>query len=518
MIKQLQGMPLVWVTISLSLAIFMNVLDISIANVSIPYMAGDLGVSPNQGTWVITSFAVCQAIFLPITGWLAMRIGEVKLFLISTLLFTIASILCGLAFNFPMLITARALQGMAAGPMIPLSQSILLAIYPENKKGFATSLWVMVAVVAPVFGPILGGWITYHYSWPWIFYINLPVGIIALFITWFWMKGVESKIINKPIDLIGLILIIIGVGALQILLDKGNDLDWFGSSTIVMLGVVSFVSLSFLILWELTEENPVIDLMLFKYRNFTIGVIAMSLGFLVYFGTIVVFPLWLQTQAGYTAVWAGLTIAPIGILSVILSPVVGKSIDKVDPRLIISVGFLVFALVSFWNGSFNTSVGFSELVLPRFVQGIGVSCFFIPLIVISTAGLAPSRMASALGLANFFRILGGSFGTSIIISMWNRREKFHHSQLVEQITSYNPISLKEIKKLQELGLNGLSSYSELDAIISKQASMLSLNDIFWLSGVIFLGLLFIVWYAKPPFINKNTSDPDGELTGHAIPE
>ena len=302
----LAGRQLVLLTISLSLGIFMNVLDVSIANVAIPTIAGDMAVSADQGTWVITSFAVSQAIMLPITGWLARRFGEVRLYVMSTLLFTITSVLCGLSLNLPMLIFFRVLQGAVSGPMIPLSQSILLANYPEHRKGFATSLWAMTAVVAPILGPIIGGWITDNYTWPWIFYINLPIGIFSVVVTWMLISKKETPITKNPIDTVGLILLILGIGCLQILLDKGNDLDWFHSNVIVALGIISFISLSFLIAWELTDNYPVIDLRLFQGRNFAIGTIGLTMGFMVYFSNIVIFPLWLQTQMGYTATWAGL--------------------------------------------------------------------------------------------------------------------------------------------------------------------------------------------------------------------
>lgn len=496
----LVGSRLVLMTISLSLAIFMNVLDVSIANVAIPTLAGDLAVSSDNGTWVITSFAVSQAIMLPITGWLAKRFGEVRLFIFSTGFFTLTSVLCGLSINLPMLIFFRVIQGAVSGPMIPLSQSILLANYPEHKKGFATGLWAMTAVVAPIFGPILGGWITDNYSWPWIFYINVPVGIFSVVFAWITLTGRETQITKLPIDIVGLVLLIIGIGCLQILLDKGNDLDWFNSNVILTLTITSIVALSFLIVWELTEKHPIIDLGLFSGRNFAIGTIALTFGYMVYFSNVVIFPLWLQTQMGYTPTWAGLAAAPVGILPFFLSPFVGNYMGKFDLRLIASLGFIVFALTSFWQSNFYTQVGFIQLVEPRFVQGLGITFFFIPLISILISGLPSQRMASALGLANFCRILGGSFGTSISVTMWDRRESFHHSRLVEQINSFNPLSNEMIHQLHALGFHGLKSAEYLVRLITNQAFMLSTDDIFWLSGWIFMCLLIIIWFAKPPFL------------------
>lgn len=498
----LKGSRLAILTVSLSLAIFMNVLDVSIANVAIPTIAGDLAVDPDNGTWVITSFAVSQAIMLPLTGWLARRFGEVRLFVLSTLLFTVTSLLCGLSINLPMLIFFRVLQGAVSGPMIPLSQSILLANYPDEKKGFATGIWAMTAVVGPIFGPIMGGWITDNYTWPWIFYINVPVGIICVIFTAITLTGRETTIVKSRIDAVGIFLLVVGVGCLQVLLDKGNDLDWFNSSFILSLGIISTIALSFLVIWELTDENPIIDLTLFAGRNFTIGTLALSLGFLVYFSNVVIFPLWLQTQMGYTPTWAGLAAAPVGILPFFLTPFVGNYMNKTDLRLIISFGFIFFAITSFWQSNFYGDVSFTKLIQPRFLQGLGITFFFTPLISVVISGLPAHRMASALGLANFCRILGGSFGTSLSVTLWDRRESFHHSRLVEHINPFNPISTASVDQLQSLGLNQEQSYGMLERLITNQAYMMSTDDIFWLSGSIFIGLLFLIWFAKPPFLVK----------------
>jgi len=499
---QIVGSRLVLLTLALSLGIFMNVLDVSIANVAIPTIAGNLAVSPDQGTWVITSFAVSQAIMLPITGWLARRFGEVRLFVVSTFLFSISSVLCGLSLNLEMLVFFRVLQGAVSGPMIPLSQSILLANYPEHKKGLATGLWAMVAVVAPIFGPILGGWITDNYTWPWIFYINLPLGILSAIGTAVLLRGRETDITHAPIDKIGLLLLIICIGSLQILLDTGKDYDWFRSNMIIFLGILSFISGCFLVVWELTEKHPIVDLTLFARRNFLIGTTALTLGFLVYFSNVVIFPLWLQTQMGYTPTWAGLAAAPIGILPFLLTPIVGNYMHKVDLRLVISFGFFVFAITSFWSSSFDVTVSYAKLIEPRLLQGLGIACFFTPLIAIVISGLPPARITSALGLANFCRILGGSFGTSLSVTLWDRREAFHHARLTEQITVYNHFSTALLAKLQVFGFTPPQSIAQLILLITNQSYMLATNDVFWLSGCIFIGLLMIIWFSKPPFLSK----------------
>jgi MFS transporter, DHA2 family, multidrug resistance protein len=507
-LQAIKGFQLVILTLAVSLGIFMNVLDTSIANVAIPTIAGYMGVSADNGTWVITSFSVSTAIVLPLTGWLAKRFGEVRLFVISTFLFTIASILCGLASSFPMLIIFRVFQGAVAGPMIPLSQSLLLANYPDEKKGLATALWAMVAVAAPVIGPILGGYITDNFSWPWIFYINVPVGIFSVFFTWSLLRDRETPIQKRPIDFMGLVLLAIGIACLQILLDKGKDLDWFRSDVIITLAIVSFVSLTLLVIWELTEEYPIIDLSLFGVRNFTVGTIALSLGYMVYFGSVVIIPLWLQTQysynseLNYTATWAGVATAPLGILPLIFSPIVGKLLGKIDLRVIVSIGFIVFGLTSFWQSRFDTDVDFNHIALVRFVAGLGAPCFFIPLLSILLSGLPSSRIASAAGLSNFLRILAGSFGTSLSVTLWDRRESFHQSRIVESLTAADYNFFSTINQLVTQGFTEQQAFATIYNVVINQAYMLATNEVFYLSGFIFLSLLLFIWFAKPPFLSK----------------
>ncbi|MDR2239839.1 MAG: DHA2 family efflux MFS transporter permease subunit [Zoogloeaceae bacterium] len=494
----MHGAGLVLLTLSLGLATFMQVLDTSIANVSLPSISGDLAVSPNQGTWVITSFAVSNAIALPLTGWLSRRIGEVRLFVLSTLLFTLASFLCGLAPTLPILIAFRVLQGAVAGPMVPLSQSLLLNNYPLEKKAIALSLWSMTVVVAPIMGPIMGGWITDNLTWPWIFYINIPIGLLSAGLAWQLLRNRESATVHQPIDAVGLALLILGVGALQLLLDKGNDLDWFESNQIILLAVVAVIALVFLVAWELTEKHPVIDLHLYSQRNFLVGSVILSIGYLVFFANVVILPLWLQTQMGYTATWAGLAAAPVGILPIFLSALIGKNMHRLDLRVWASFAFGIFAFVSFWSSSFNSDVPFLTLVMPRFVQGFGVACFFVPLTALTLSGLPPHMLASATGLSNFTRIVAGSFGTSLSITLWDRRATLHHATLSESITPYSPAADQALGALNDAGIAAPADTAMLDNIINQQAFMQATNDIFWLSGCFFIALMIFVWAAKPP--------------------
>lgn len=495
----LQPGALAVLTLGLSLGTFMQVLDTSIANVSIPAISGNLGVSPDQGTWVITSFAVSNAIALPLTGWLARRIGEVRLFVASVILFTVASWLCGLSTSFHELLAFRVVQGAVGGPMIPLSQSLLLANYPVARKGLALALWSMTVVVAPILGPILGGTITDTYSWPWIFYINIPVGILSSLLAWQLLKGRDTPTTQVPIDLIGLILLVVGVGTLQVMLDRGNDLNWFGSRQIVVLALIAGAALVYLVIWELTDPHPVIDLRLFAKRNFAVGTIVTSLGYLAFFAGVVIFPLWLQTDMGYTAQWAGFAAAPIGILSVILSPFVGQNMHRWDLRAIATLSFVIFAVVSFWTARFTTGTDFWQLIEPRLLQGAAMATFFVPMVTISLSNLPPAQIASAAGLSNFIRLVAGSFGTSLSITLWSRRTTFHLARLTEGFTNTNPPFVLRNQSLRALGMTRTQALGLIARTAHQQSVLLATNDVFWLSGWLFLGLIALVWLAKPPF-------------------
>jgi DHA2 family multidrug resistance protein len=491
----LTGATLAAGTIALSLATFMNVLDISIANVSIPAMAGDLGVSPDQATWVITSFGVANAISLPLTGWLTQRFGQVRLFMASVVLFVIASLLCGFAPSLEWLILFRVVQGAVAGPMIPLSQSLLLSSYPKAKAGTALAMWAITTMVAPVVGPLLGGSITDNISWPWIFYINIPVGILAAAVTWMIYRKRETPTQRLPIDTVGLGLLVAWVGALQIMLDKGKDLDWFHSGQIVILAIVAAVGFALFLVWELTEKHPVVDLRLFGQRNFWTGTVAISLGYGVYFGNLVLLPLWLQQYMGYTATLAGMVLAPVGLLAILLTPAVGRTLHKVDPRIFATASFAVFALVLYMRAQFNTSADLETLMIPTLIQGAAVAVFFVPLINLAMSGLAPDRIPAASGLINFVRITAGSFGTSITTTWWDRRASLHHAQLAEHITPYDPSST--LANLQAQGFSPEQSRALLNRLVDQQAFMLSFNDIFYVSAAIMLTLIAVVWLARP---------------------
>ena len=496
----LVGSDLMLVTIAISLATFMEVLDTTIVNVSIPAIAGSLGVSANEGTWTITSYSLAAAIMQPLTGWLGRRFGEVRTFVASTLLFVCLSALCGLASSMPMLVLFRLLQGAVSGPMAPMAQSLLMRSYRPEKRGTAMGLWSMVIVVAPIFGPILGGWITDNLSWPWLFYINVPVGLIASGAVWGLLRRRETERQHTPVDITGLLLLFAGVGALQFMLDNGNDNDWFSSPLIVTAAVVAVVCITVLIAWELTDEHPVIDLHLFDFRNFRVGLIALCFGFAAFFGATVIYPLFLQTTAGYSATWAGLATAPIGILALFLMPVVGVNIHRMNIRVAASFGFIVLGACMFWFSRLNETVSFWQMATPRLFQGIGMAFFFIPLQQILYSDVDTAHIASASGLANFLRNTAGSMATAASIWLWSARTDYHRAVLAQHVTHGSAWD-GWASRLSALGLQGAGALAKTEAVVEQQARSMGANDVFMIFAVVIWIAVPIIWFAKPPFMS-----------------
>lgn len=508
----LQGAARAWGTLALSAATFMNVLDSSIANVSLPAIAGDLGVSPNQGTWVITSFAVANAVSVPLTGWLAQRFGQVRLFALSVVLFVTASLLCGLAPTMPLLIAARVLQGFVAGPMIPLSQSLLLSSYPKALAGLAMAMWSMTTLIAPVLGPILGGWITDNISWPWIFYINIPVGIVAAIATMAIYRARETAQRKLPIDAIGLSLMVLGVGSLQIMLDIGKEHDWFSSPLVIGFALAAAIGLIAFVIWEQGEEHPIVDLSLFRIRNFWAGAVATAVGYGLFFGNVVLLPLWLQQYMGYTATAAGELLAPVGFLAMLLSPIVGKSIGKVDPRRYATVAFFVFALVLWLRSRFATTADFGTMMIPTIVQGAAVAFFFVPLVTLTLSEIPPHRIPAASGLSNFVRITAGAVGTSVTTTLWERRAALAHAHLVEHIHDGSGPLAQAMQALQAAGLTPEQALAQVERLVTQQAFTLAANDVNYASALLFLLLVPLVWLADAP--KKGTSGAGAAAGAH----
>jgi DHA2 family multidrug resistance protein len=489
----LAGPALAVTAIALALGTFMQVLDGTIANVSIPTIAGNLSVSPDQGTWVITSFAVANGVSVPLTGWLMGRYGVVKTFVTSVILFTFASFLCGVSWNLASLIAFRVLQGAVSGPMIPGSQALLIMIFPATQRGTALAIWSMTTLVAPVCGPILGGYISDNFAWPWIFLINVPVGLLCAFLCWRGMTGRETPTRKAPIDTTGFMLLLVWVGALQVMLDTGKDADWFASPAIVVETLVAIIGFVAWVIWELNEEHPIVDLSLFLSRNFALGTLVFCLAYALFFGANLLQPLWLQTHMGYIATWAGLVAAPSGVVAVFLTPFVARLMNRVDARWTASLSLAAFAASFFMRSGYTPDVSFTALVMPMLVQGIAMSTFFVSMITLSLNGVDGPKIPSASGLSNFARITAGSFAASLVTTFWDRGETLHQTRLAETMGATDPSWLINLHRLEAAGLSMPQAVGAIGRQVVDQAYLLSTLDLFRISAWLMVILVPFVW-------------------------
>ncbi len=467
----------------LSLATFMIILDYSIANVSIPYIAGNLGASVDQGTYVITSFAVGNAIGLSMTGWLTKRVGEIKLYVLSISLFTLISWLCGASVNLTMLVICRCLQGFVAGPIIPLSQSLLISTGSPATRSRDLAIWTTIIVTAPVAGPVLGGYLSDWYSWTWIFYINIPIGVFCAFVIWAIMRRYETAIEKVATDIPGMILLALGVLCLQVLLDKGQQWDWMNSNVIRMLGIGTIVCFTLLLIRELTHKNPFLDLRLFAFPSFSLSIVSLAVSYAIYFGTIVLVPLWLQQYMGYNAVWAGIAVCSLGIGPVLFSMITPKMIKRIGNLRTLMFGFSLFAAACFYGALFTTEVDLQHLSLSRFVFGVAIVFYINPLIGMSVEDIPAASLPSAAGIFHFVRAMVGGIGTSVFTTLWERRTIFHHERIGSMLTSFNPSTPKVTDE---------RSIALLNNAMDQQAAMLSINDTFYLMGWLFIGLIVLL--------------------------
>ncbi|HEY2660074.1 MAG TPA: DHA2 family efflux MFS transporter permease subunit [Caulobacteraceae bacterium] len=478
----------------LALANFMAVLDTTIANVSVPNIAGGLAVSPSQGTWVITSYAVAEAVTVPLTGWLARRFGAVRVFVFAMLGFGLFSALCGLAPSLGILVVCRIGQGLAGGPMMPLSQTLLRRIFPPRLQGAALGLWGMTTVVGPIAGPLLGGAICDSVGWPWVFYINVPIAIVAGFFTWRMIAKAETVTERVPVDFIGLGLLITWIGAMQIMLDKGKDLDWFESPFIVTLAIIAVIGFASFIIWELTDEHPVVDLRIFRHGGFATSTVIMCLTFGAFFSSVVLIPLWLQTNLGYTAAWAGRVMAFQGVLAVVMSPIVARMMGKSDPRALVSFGVFALAGVTFWRTGFASNIGFWSLAAPQLAMGFAMPFFFLPLTGIALGSVQPQETASAAGLMNFMRTTAGAFGTSLTTTAWENMGNARHADLAGSLNAPQ----QSLDLFQTLGLTADQSLKQLDNLVQGQAVMLATDKVFMICSVVFVIAALAMWMAPKP--------------------
>jgi len=490
----LKGGMLWAAAVVLALANFIAVLDMTIANVSVPNIAGSLGISSSQGTWVITSYSVAEAIIVPLTGWLAGRFGAVRVFTTAMALFGAFSALCGLSNSLAMLVLGRVLQGLSGGVLMPLSQTLLLRIFPKDKAPAATAIWAMTTLTAPILGPILGGWLCDTLAWPAIFFINVPLAFVCAPIAWRMLKRYEERLLRLPIDKVGLLLLVIFVGALQLMLDLGKEHDWFASTEICMLAIVAVIGFAAFLIWEFTERNPIVNLRVFRHRGFAAGVVTLSLGFGAMFAANVLTPLWLQSYMGYTATWAGLTTAWSGVLAVMAAPVAGKLIGKLDPRRLVFCGLLWLAMVMMWRMVVTTDVTYWQVARPLIVMGLGLPFFFVPLTALALGSVEEHETASAAGLMNFLRTLSGAVATSVVTTLWEDKTSVMHAELSGLVDSAGDAA-------RNLGNSGMSLDAvreTLDRIAQSQSVMLATNEIMGLVAIAFSIAAFFIWLAPRP--------------------
>ncbi|MGA1980301.1 MAG: DHA2 family efflux MFS transporter permease subunit [Sedimentisphaerales bacterium] len=491
------------------LAPFMEVLDTSIANVALPHIAGNLSATIDESTWVLTSYLVSNAIVLPLAGWFSSLIGRKRFYIGCVILFTVTSFLCGLAPGIGSLVVFRILQGAGGGALQPIAQSILIESFPHNKRGMAMAMFGMCVVTAPIIGPTLGGWITDNYTWRWVFFINIPVGILAVFLATILIKDPPYFIRKKigegfRIDYIGLGLIAVGLGALQIVLDKGEREDWFDSHFIVSFSLICAVCLALAVIWELRQKDPVIKLGLLKDRNFAVGVFMMyALGFSLY-GSTVLLPIFLQNLMGYNALTSGLALSPGGIITMLTMPLVGFLMTRVQARWLIIIGLIVGAVGLFRMVNFNLQISYSDAVWSRNILSAGLGFLFVPINTSAYYYIVKTETDYASGLINLARNLGGSTGISFVTTMLARRAQFHQNILVSHVTETNPIYQSMLQNATNMlvhqGANAVEAATKAKALIygmvKQQASMLAFIDNFWVLGVVFLVMIPLVFLMK----------------------
>jgi DHA2 family multidrug resistance protein len=507
------------VAIVVALAAFMEVLDTSIANVALPHMAGNLGASNDESTWVLTSYLVSNAIVLPISGWLASFFGRRRFFLLCIFLFTLSSLLCGAAPSLAMLILFRILQGAGGGGLQPMAQAILADTFPPQKRGLAFALYGITAVMAPTIGPTLGGWITDNYSWRWIFYINLPVGILTLFLV---MRMVEDPPYLKRVrgagigvDYIGIALLILGIGALQIMLDKGQEEDWFGSHFIVTLAVISVVCLISLVYWEWNHKAPIIDVRMFKNFNFAVSSLMMFILGVLLFSSLVMMPQFLQTLMGYTAQSAGLVLSGAGLVILFQMPIVGQLTTKIPTKYIMAFGWLCLAGGMYYSTRrIDLLISFGSAARLRIAQSFGLGFLFVPITLAAYIGVAPEKGNSVSGLVNFMRNMGSSVGTSMVTTLLARRAQFHQSVLAYHATNYDPAFRNQLHGLsQQLAHAGATAPDAQAQAYGRiyQSMLLQSQTLAYIDTYMILAVAASIMFVLAFIVKKNDPGAGGEV-------
>jgi MFS transporter, DHA2 family, multidrug resistance protein len=495
------------IAISVMFATFMEVLDTTVVNVSLPHIAGSLSSTIDEATWALTSYLVANAIVLPMTGWLASRFGRKNLLMLSVIGFTSASFLCGLAPNLASLILFRIIQGATGGALQPLSQAVLLEAFPPHDRGKAMGFWGLGIVVAPILGPVLGGWLTDSYSWRWVFYINIPVGIASIVMTkLFIFDPPYLRQENRSVDYWGIGMLAVGIGALQFVLDKGQEEDWFASHTITTLAVIAGVTLTALVIHELTTDDPVVDLRVFKERSYAVGVFLMTvLGFVLY-GSMVLLPIMLQTLLGYPSLQAGIAMAPRGIGSFFMMPLTGLMTGRFDARKLLTCGFIIGGVTLLWLADLNLYAGYWDIFWPQLIQGMGMALTFVPLTTASMDQIPRERMGNATSLFNLMRNIGGSVGIAITGTMLARDSRATTAILSSNVTLYDPATQRMLAQMKgafmAAGADAVTAMQRAEAamfgMVQRQATMVAFVSIFQLLAVVFVAMVPLVLLMKRP--------------------
>ncbi len=497
------------IALTVTLATFMEVLDTSVANVALPHIAGGLAAGQDESTWVLTSYLVSNAVVLPLSGWLSSVFGRKRFYMSCVALFTLGSILCGLAPSLPLLIAFRVMQGAGGGGLQPSEQAILADTFPPSKRGMAFAVYAMAVVVAPALGPAIGGWITDNYSWRWIFFINIPVGILSLLLTTLvvadppWLKGRRSG--GVKVDYVGFGLLALGLGALQVLLDKGEREDWFETHYIVVLAIISAVCLLAVFIWEMRHKDPIIEVRLFMNRTFFMACAMLFLVGFVLYGTTVLLPQLAQALLGYSAELAGLMLMPGGFALILLLPLVGFLLSRFDARVMIAFGLLLLAISMLWMAHrFDLAVDFRTLALARVYQAAGLAFLFIPINTAAYAYLPREKNNAASGLINLARNIGGSVGISFVTTLLSRRAQFHQSVLTAHATLLSPGFRDAVQGASRAFLPAGAvtaqhqAFGQLYGLILQQSNMLAYLDNFWMLAIISLAVIPFVFLMKRP--------------------
>jgi DHA2 family multidrug resistance protein len=507
------------IAVSVMFATFMEVLDTTVVNVSLPHIAGSLSSTIDEATWALTSYLVANAIILPMTGWLASTFGRKRLIMAAVVGFTGSSFLCGLAPNLASLIVFRIIQGATGGVMQPLSQAVLLEAFPPQDRGKAMGFWGLGIVVAPILGPVLGGWLTDTYSWRWVFYINIPVGMASLIMTQLYIFDPPylRATTKRSIDYWGIGMLAVGIGALQFVLDKGQQEDWFESTLITTLAVISIVCLVALIVHELTTAEPIVDLRVFQVRSYSIGVFLMTIVGFVMYGSMVLLPIMLQTLLGYPPLQAGIAMAPRGVGSFFMMPLTGLLVGRFDPRKLLTLGLIIGGGTMLWLSLLNLQAGYWDIFWPQIVQGAGMSLLFVPLTTIAMDAIPRERMGYATSLFSLMRNIGGSIGIALTSTMLARHTQSTTSLFGANVTATDPTSQSLFLQLRSAFMAAGSdivtatdrAYAAVFGMVQRQASIVSFVGLFQLLGIIFLAVIPLVILMKRP-----RSGPSGAAAAH----